>query len=143
VADETARRAPERDRFAGCLVGQAFPDALGFVVEGYGPEECAAYVRTTLVPRRLSGHGRGRFPLGQYSDDTQLARELSSTPFALMATAHNQFRFDTPSRSGLPAFSRKRKTHTPIQSGGGLGPAKPQQPARHGRGANSDARNAP
>src|SRR4029453_6072119 len=29
-------------------------------------------------------------------------------------------------------LSRKRKPHTPIQSGGGLGPAKPQQPARQG-----------
>jgi ADP-ribosylglycohydrolase len=57
-------------------VGQAFADALGFVVEGRGPAECAAYVRTVLVPRRLAGPGRGRFPLGQYSDDTQLAREL-------------------------------------------------------------------
>src|SRR4029077_10898933 len=30
-----------------------------------------------LVPRRSGGLGLVRFPLGQYSDDTQLARELA------------------------------------------------------------------
>ena len=74
--------APEQydmtaDRFAGCLVGQALGDALGFIVEGHGPEVCAAYVESAVRPRRLTGYSRGRFAMGQYSDDSQLARELA------------------------------------------------------------------
>ncbi len=65
------------DRFAGCLIGQALGDALGFIVEGYSPNECAAYVEAALRPQRLSGYSRGGFPIGQYSDDSQLARELA------------------------------------------------------------------
>src|SRR5579864_8983200 len=65
------------DRFAGCLVGQALGDDLGFVVEGRGPNVCAAYVESALRPRRLTGYSRGPFPIGQYSDDSQLARELA------------------------------------------------------------------
>jgi ADP-ribosylglycohydrolase len=72
--DELARR--ERGRFAGCLVGQALADALGFIVEGHPPSACAAYVEAALLPRRLEGYSRGPFGIGQYSDDTQLAREL-------------------------------------------------------------------
>lgn len=65
---------PSRERFRGCLVGQAFGDALGFVVEGRAPEVCAAY----LDERTGCGWDAepGGFPFGQYSDDTQLAREL-------------------------------------------------------------------
>ena len=73
---EIASLELEVDRFAGCLVGQALGDALGFIVEGRSPSECAAYVEHALRPRRLLGYSRGRFPIGQYSDDSQLAREL-------------------------------------------------------------------
>ena len=66
-----------RDRFAGCLIGQAIGDALGFVVEGYPPELCSEYVSKVVRPRRFDGQGRKGFYLGQYSDDTQLARELA------------------------------------------------------------------
>jgi ADP-ribosylglycohydrolase len=65
------------DRFAGCLVGQALGDALGFLVEGHGGAVCQEYVREFVVPRRVPTLTRGRFAFGQYSDDTQLARELS------------------------------------------------------------------
>ena len=60
---------PDADRFAGCLIGQSLGDALGFVVEGQPPPVCALYARTLL--RRGTA-----FPAGQYSDDSQLAREL-------------------------------------------------------------------
>lgn len=49
---------------------------MGFVVEGHGPSVCASYVELTLKSRKLTGQSRGHFSLGQYSDDTQLAREL-------------------------------------------------------------------
>ena len=49
---------------------------MGFVVEGHGPSTCTSYVELTLKPRKLTGQCRGPFSIGQYSDDTQLAREL-------------------------------------------------------------------
>jgi ADP-ribosylglycohydrolase len=64
------------DRAAGCLLGLALGDALGFVVEGAPPSVAAAYVRTELRAGRAGGHGRPPYGPGQYSDDTQLAREL-------------------------------------------------------------------
>ncbi len=66
---------PRRDQFSGCLVGQALGDALGFLVEGSSPGTCAEYVRTLDAgePPRI---GRGEYPFGQYTDDTQMAREL-------------------------------------------------------------------
>jgi ADP-ribosylglycohydrolase len=63
------------DRLIGCLLGQAVGDALGFVVEAESPEVAAAYVRD-LAADRTGERGRAGFCLGQYSDDTQLAREL-------------------------------------------------------------------
>lgn len=66
---------PSRERFRGCLVGQALGDALGFVVEGQPPEVCSRYVER-IAGGRPPRRGRGNFSFGQYSDDTQLAREL-------------------------------------------------------------------
>lgn len=65
---------PSQEQFRGCLVGQALGDALGFVVEGRPPEICQEYVDDVLG--RDGGLGRVRVSFGQYSDDTQLAREL-------------------------------------------------------------------
>jgi len=67
---------PTRVQYQGCLVGQALGDALGFVVEGQPHTFCRRYVEERLGGGRIGGLGRGPFPLGQYSDDTQLAREL-------------------------------------------------------------------
>lgn len=67
---------PAADRFSGFIVGQCLGDALGFLVEGDSPQECARYahdvVRAARLPRR-SGHGPA---FGQYSDGSQMAREL-------------------------------------------------------------------
>jgi ADP-ribosylglycohydrolase len=67
---------PTRAQYQGCLVGQALGDALGFVVEGQPHTFCRRYVEERLGGGRIGGLKRGPFPLGQYSDDTQLAREL-------------------------------------------------------------------
>jgi len=67
---------PTQKRFEGCLVGQALGDALGFMVEGYPSELCRKYVDERLRRGRIEGLRRGPFRFGQYSDDTQLAREL-------------------------------------------------------------------
>lgn len=67
---------PHKDHFSGCLVGQCLGDALGFVVEGFSPEACKRYVEDILNTERAGEFGRFPFPFGQYSDDSQLAREL-------------------------------------------------------------------
>ncbi len=63
-------------RYSGSLVGQCLGDALGFVVEGEPPEVCREYVEGTLRTGRAGEYGREPFQFGQYSDDSQLAREL-------------------------------------------------------------------
>jgi len=65
-----------KGRFAGCLVGQCLGDALGFPVEGYVPDVCRQYVSGILRSGRAGEVGRPPFPFGQYTDDSQLAREL-------------------------------------------------------------------
>jgi ADP-ribosylglycohydrolase len=75
MEDPIARR-PTREQFQGSLIGQALGEALGFVVEGQPSTFCRRYVAERLGQDRVGGLGRGPFPLGQYSDDTQLAREL-------------------------------------------------------------------
>ncbi len=67
---------PSRDQFAGSLIGQCLGDALGFVVEGHGPEACRAYVEEVLRSGGAGDAQRTPFPVGQYTDDSQLAREL-------------------------------------------------------------------
>ncbi|MBA3474851.1 MAG: ADP-ribosylglycohydrolase family protein [Rubrobacter sp.] len=67
---------PDELRYSGSLIGQCLGDALGFVVEGEPPEVCREYVEETLKAGRAVEHGRDPFPFGQYSDDSQLAREL-------------------------------------------------------------------
>jgi ADP-ribosylglycohydrolase len=67
---------PHKDQYSGCLVGQCLGDALGFVVEGYSPAACKRYVEDFLQPKSRIDFGRFPFPFGQYSDDSQLAREL-------------------------------------------------------------------
>jgi ADP-ribosylglycohydrolase len=64
------------DALAGCIVGQALGDALGFVVEAEAPEVAEEYVGQWLLAGRAGERAHPRFAFGQYSDDTQLAREL-------------------------------------------------------------------
>ncbi len=63
-------------QFSGCLIGQCLGDALGFVVEGCPPEVCRRYVSETLNTNRAGEREHTSFAFGQYSDDSQLAREL-------------------------------------------------------------------
>lgn len=64
------------DRFTGCLLGQCAGDALGFVVEGESPELCAAHAREVAQTRRPPDRRHADYDAGQYSDDSQMAREL-------------------------------------------------------------------
>src|SRR4051812_46576530 len=64
------------ERLAGMILGQALADALGFVVEAAPPEVAAEYVEQILRAGRAGERSHPHYPFGQYSDDTQLAREL-------------------------------------------------------------------
>ncbi len=64
------------DALAGCLLGQALGDALGFVVESEPPDVATAYVESWLSPGGAETRTHPGFAAGQYTDDTQLAREL-------------------------------------------------------------------
>lgn len=61
---------PTLQQFTGCLLGQCVGDALGYVIESKSPEECQAYVDNKIRTNQLADWS------GQYSDDSQLAREL-------------------------------------------------------------------
>lgn len=67
---------PTRDQFRGCLIGQCLGDAAGFCVEGSPPVTCRAYVQEILKTEQAGRIGRLPFVFGQYTDDSQLAREL-------------------------------------------------------------------
>jgi ADP-ribosylglycohydrolase len=67
---------PRRDQYSGCLIGQCLGDAVGFVVEGFSPEACKRYVEDYVKTGNVGEFGHFPFPFGQYSDDSQLAREL-------------------------------------------------------------------
>jgi ADP-ribosylglycohydrolase len=64
------------DALAGSLLGLALGDALGFVVEAQPPGTAREYVNRWLRAGHAGKRGHPSFPFGQYSDDTQLAREL-------------------------------------------------------------------
>lgn len=67
---------PQKEQFIGCLIGQCLGDALGCPVEGYPRSVCRQYVNETLKTPHLR-EGDPQFPpFGQYTDDSQLAREL-------------------------------------------------------------------
>ncbi len=72
-----------RERFSGCLVGQCVGDALGFVVEGCSPAVCQRYVSETLDAEYAGERDHAALALGQYSDDSQLARELMQSYAAM------------------------------------------------------------
>lgn len=67
---------PRQEQFSGCLIGQCLGDALGFRVEGQSEEICRDYVKKELRLKQPGDSLRFPFPFGQYTDDSQLAREL-------------------------------------------------------------------
>jgi ADP-ribosylglycohydrolase len=67
---------PHQSQFTGCLIGQCLGDALGFIVEGCPSHRCRQYVDEVLRREEIGALTRRGFPFGQYSDDSQLAREL-------------------------------------------------------------------
>ena len=76
------RPPPSRERLAGSLIGQCLGDALGFVVEGYSREVCQEYVEEILLTDKAGTIGRSPHAFGQYTDDSQLTRELMQSYIA-------------------------------------------------------------
>ncbi|MEZ5360528.1 MAG: ADP-ribosylglycohydrolase family protein [Candidatus Zixiibacteriota bacterium] len=64
------------DKFAGCLLGQCIGDAVGFPVEGHTGAICTEYLQEHFEPLWKSGKSKIEFLFGQYTDDSQMAREL-------------------------------------------------------------------
>lgn len=64
----------KQDRYRGCIVGQCLADAVGLLVEGQLASACQMYLET--ISPAWEGPAEVGFRLGQYSDDSQLAREL-------------------------------------------------------------------
>lgn len=96
--------APTEAHFQGCLVGQALGDALGFPVEGRPRAACDAYVRENLEAGRAGEKAAGSYPFGQYTDDTQLAREL----LASLTDARGAFDGDGFGRRVAAIFDESR-----------------------------------
>lgn len=74
---------PREDQFSGCLIGQCLGDALGMGVEGGPPDLCQEYVADVLRAGRAGEYVHGWATAGQYTDDSQLARELLQSYAAL------------------------------------------------------------
>lgn len=73
-----------KEQFSGCLIGQCLGDALGFRVEGAPPEICGEYAsEMKYLLDESPTQARDRFPFGQYTDDSQLAREWMQSYAAL------------------------------------------------------------
>lgn len=72
----TADRPPLLDKYVGCLLGQCLGDALGFPVEGFSSDACLDYLHRQVKPQWLGKRFEKTHPFGQYTDDSQLAREL-------------------------------------------------------------------
>lgn len=66
---------PTRSQFQACLMGQCVGDALGMPVEQQSPTVCQEYVEA-LRQGSIGTRSHPDYPFGQYTDDSQLAREL-------------------------------------------------------------------
>ncbi|HPJ94839.1 MAG TPA: ADP-ribosylglycohydrolase family protein [Deltaproteobacteria bacterium] len=67
---------PKKEQFSGCLIGQCLGDALGFPVEGYPHPVCQPYIEDIVRYGGWKKFAQRTQPFGQYTDDSQLAREL-------------------------------------------------------------------
>jgi ADP-ribosylglycohydrolase len=68
-------KIPDSGHFIGSLIGQCLGDAIGFPVEGRPPQDCRDFMRE-LIEAGSEIEKRIGPAFGQYSDDSQLAREL-------------------------------------------------------------------
>lgn len=64
-----------KNRILGSIIGQCVGDAIGFLVEGATPDITEAYLDMLSIDTTPL-YGTAKFDFGQYTDDSQLAREL-------------------------------------------------------------------
>ena len=64
-----------QSKFTGCLIGQCLGDALGYPIEGMGEDKCSHFIYNK-VKVWFDGVLSDDEWTGQYTDDSQLAREL-------------------------------------------------------------------
>jgi len=64
-----------KNRFRGCLLGQCLADALGAPVEGREGKVCYEFIYNMVVDWFNNAHPDTNWT-GQYTDDSQLARDL-------------------------------------------------------------------
>ncbi len=68
-------RLPDSGQYIGSLIGQCLGDAVGFPVEGQPYAVCKEYVEE-IIEEGPGLRARPGYVFGQYTDDSQLAREL-------------------------------------------------------------------
>jgi ADP-ribosylglycohydrolase len=68
-------RLPVLEQYTGSLIGQCLGDAMGFPVEGQPYSVCREYVQE-IIEEGPGLRARPGYVFGQYTDDSQLAREL-------------------------------------------------------------------
>jgi ADP-ribosylglycohydrolase len=76
---KTLSEPPTVERFKGAILGCALGDVVGAWAEARPADEAADYVRHFVAKfdfSKVGNHHRG-VPFGQYTDDTQLTRELA------------------------------------------------------------------
>lgn len=78
---------PSKAQVLGCIIGQCTGDALGRPVETQKREQTAEYSAKYVRSKQPPVGVIDRYPFGQYTDDSQLAREF------LVSIVHNNGRF--------------------------------------------------
>lgn len=66
-----------REKVLGSVIGQAVGDAIGFPFEGWLSEKIQPHIDSLF--KEFTPHPSGIFSLGQYTDDTQMMREILSS----------------------------------------------------------------
>lgn len=97
------------ENFKGSLLGQCVGDFLGFLVEGESPAQCKSFVDNEILayPGKISeklikrAQGKG-ITVGQYSDDSQMTREMIQSIVEIVRESFSSFLF-------LILFKKKRE----------------------------------
>ncbi len=67
---------PDKNKFRGCLIGQCLGDAFGAPVEGMPRIACGHFINNYMQAWYRQDEDITPIYIGQYTDDSQLAREL-------------------------------------------------------------------
>ncbi|BBM87268.1 ADP-ribosylglycohydrolase family protein [Candidatus Uabimicrobium amorphum] len=95
---------PDVKKYEGCLIGQCLGDALGFPVEGYPLRLCQQYIDKAINTHQiLEFQPENSHPFAQYTDDSQLARELIES-----YVEHQQFLPEEYAKRIARIFAEKR-----------------------------------